>query len=147
MRATSPHDEQHGQRRPPGAVVLVVEDDPEINELERQLLAARGLESVGVLAGPEAVAAAREQDFAAVLLDLMLPGMDGFETCRRLQRISTAPIVILTALDSDECRQRGEACGASAYFTKPFDPDEVISALWELIGARGGPRSNGEPRN
>lgn len=129
-------------------MVLVVEDDPEINELERQLLAASGLESVGVLAGDEALAAAERRDFAAVLLDLMLPGMDGFETCRRLQRISQAPIVILTALDSDECRQRGKACGASAYFTKPFDPDEVIGALWELISSRGSAAtSNGERRN
>jgi DNA-binding response OmpR family regulator len=123
------------------AVVLVVEDDPEINDLERQLLAAGGLESEGVLAGDEALAAIERRDFSAVLLDLMLPGMDGFETCRRLQRISSAPIVILTALDSDECRQRGEACGASAYFTKPFDPDEVIAALWQLIRSR-----NGDPR-
>lgn len=126
------------QRASDRAVVLVVEDDPEINDLERQLLAAGGLESVGVLAGDEALAAVQRSEFAAVLLDLMLPGMDGFETCRRLQRLSKAPIVIITALDSDECRQRGVACGASAYFTKPFDPDEVIAAVWDLIRSRNG---------
>lgn len=131
--------DSHSRHASPGrAVVLVVEDDPEINDLERQLLAAGGLESVGVLAGDEALAAVQRSEFAAVLLDLMLPGMDGFETCRRLQRLSKAPIVILTALDSDECRQRGVACGASAYFTKPFDPDEVIAAVWDLIRSRNG---------
>src|SRR5690606_15244498 len=74
--------DSHSRHASPGrAVVLVVEDDPEINDLERQLLAAGGLESVGVLAGDEALAAVQRSEFAAVLLDLMLPGMDGFETC------------------------------------------------------------------
>ncbi|MFG0284321.1 MAG: response regulator transcription factor [Phycisphaerales bacterium JB039] len=117
-------------------VVLVVEDDPEMNELERQLLEARGLEAIGALTGAEAVRLAQQNGLDGVLLDLMLPEMDGFETCRRLRATSDAPIVILTALDSDDCRQRGLDAGASAYFTKPFDPDEVIETLRELIADR-----------
>ena len=118
------------------AVVLVVEDDPEMNELERQLLEARGLDAIGALTGVEAVRLAEQNGLDGVLLDLMLPEMDGFETCRRLRAASDVPIVILTALDSEECRQRGLNAGASAYFTKPFDPDEVIEALRDLIDDR-----------
>lgn len=118
-------------------LVLVVEDDPEMNELERQFLAASGIDAVGAYSGMEAVRAAEEDGFDAVLLDLMLPGMDGFETCRRLRRRSDAPILILSALDSEDCRQRGLAAGASAYFTKPFDPYEVVARLRDLISGNG----------
>ncbi len=118
-------------------LVLVVEDDPEMNELERQFLAASGIDAVGAYSGPEAVQAAEADGFDAVLLDLMLPGMDGFETCRRLRRRSDAPILILSALDSDDCRQRGLAAGASAYFTKPFDPYEVVARLRDLTSGNG----------
>ena len=118
-------------------LVLVVEDDPEMNELERQFLAASGIDAVGAYSGLEAVQAAEADGFDAVLLDLMLPGMDGFETCRRLRRRSDAPILILSALDSDDCRQRGLAAGASAYFTKPFDPHEVVARLRDLTSGNG----------
>jgi len=61
--------------------------------------------------------------------------MDGFETCQRLRGMDRnhMPIVMLTALDSEDCRQRGFQAGADAYFTKPFDPDEVISAIHMLL--------------
>jgi DNA-binding response OmpR family regulator len=65
----------------------------------------------------------------------MLPEMDGFETCRRL-RSSVGrhmPIVILTALDADDCRTLGFQAGADAYFSKPFNPDEVVETLLQLI--------------
>ena len=71
----------------------------------------------------------------AILLDIMLPEMDGFEALRRLRAEGHRhlPVVVLSALDSEECRRRSQECGANAYFSKPFDPDEVIHTLQNLI--------------
>lgn len=124
-------------------VVLVVEDDIEMNELQRELLAVHGLGAVAAYTGPEALDVSAHSKTDAVLLDVMLPEMDGFETCRRLKRASSVPVVIITALDSEECRRRGFEAGADAYFVKPFDPDEVVRALWELIRHSNGSASPG----
>ena len=115
-------------------VVMVVEDDVEMNELQRELLAVHGLDAVAAYTGIEALEVCRRCNADAVLLDVMLPEMDGFETCRRLRRHGPhMPIVIVTALDSDDCRERGLAAGADAYFSKPFDPSEVIETLQRLL--------------
>lgn len=120
------------QNRP---VVLVVEDDVEMNELEREFLSVNGLDSAAAYTGNQALEVYRRGAPDAILLDVMLPELDGFETCRQIRALnhSHVPIIFLTALDSDECRQRGFEAGADAYFTKPFDPDEVVSALHRLI--------------
>ena len=119
-------------------IVLVVEDDQEMNELQRELLAAHGLAALAAYTGVEAVEMAQHHHADAVLLDVMLPEMDGFETCSRLREDrSDLPIVMITALDSEECRRRGFEAGADAYFTKPFNPDEVISTIRRLIEASG----------
>ena len=116
-------------------LVMVVEDDSEMNALECELLEAYGMRSVSAYTGIEALSVADESGADAVLLDLMLPELDGFETCQRLRsKMGRAlPIVIITALDSDDCRQRGFEAGADAYFTKPFDPDEIVSTLQMLM--------------
>ncbi len=116
--------------------VLVVEDDQELNALEREFLSVHGLDSVAAYTGQEALEvmqAAHRID--AALLDIMLPGMDGIETCKQLRQLAGEglPIVIFTALDSDECRCLGFEAGARAYFTKPFDPDEVVRKIQELV--------------
>lgn len=121
-------------------LIMVVEDDMEMNELQRELLALHGMESVPAYSGNQAVEMTEQCSADAVLLDVMLPEMDGFETCRQLRQCDNGrhvPIIMLTALDSDDCRQRGLACGADAYFIKPFDPDQVIHALRNLMGQRG----------
>ena len=116
-------------------LVMVVEDDREMNALECELLEAHGMRSVSAYTGTEALIVADESGAEAVLLDVMLPELNGFETCQRLRsQIGLAlPIVIITALDSDDCRQRGFEAGADAYFTKPFDPDEIVSTLQMLM--------------
>jgi two-component system cell cycle response regulator len=121
-------------------VVLVVEDDLEMNQLQCELLDAHGFDSLAAYTGAEAIEMCDEKTTDAVLLDLMLPEIDGYETCRRLKsRASTGklPIVMITAMDSEDCRQKGLEAGADAYFTKPFDPDQVISTLAVLIGTNG----------
>ena len=116
-------------------LILVVEDDAEMNELQRELLAIHGMESIPAYSGIEALELNQSSQIDAVLLDIMLPEMDGFETCENLRRSDNCdiPIIILTAMDSAECRQRGFAIGADAYFVKPFDPDEVVNTLHRLL--------------
>jgi DNA-binding response OmpR family regulator len=127
---------------------MVVEDDVEMNELQRELLAIHGLDAVAAYTGPEALAACRSQPADAVLLDIMLPEMDGFETCRRLRECDgrSLPIVIVTALDNDDCRRRGFEVGANAYFAKPFDPDEVVATLRKLIAQNASDNGERSPR-
>lgn len=121
---------------------MVVEDDEEMNELQRELLAVHGLDAVAAYTGIEALDLSETSNADAVLLDIMLPELDGFETCRRMrQRGRTFPIVMVTALDSDDCRRLGTEAGANAYFCKPFDPDEVIGMLQRLIGNNGHARA------
>ena len=123
--------------------VLVVEDDRELNELECDLLGVHGMETVPAFSGTEAVEVCEQCGFDAVLLDIMLPNKDGFETCRQLRHSAGGrlPIIMITALDSDDCRQRGMEAGANAYFTKPFDPDEVVAKVLELVNGCRHPHS------
>ena len=117
-------------------VVMVVEDDVEMNQLERELLDVYGLDSVPAYTGNEALDVFQRCHADAVLLDLMLPEMDGFETCRRLRSLNEKGrlvVIIVSALDSEDSRRRGFECGADAYFAKPFDPDEVIQTLQALL--------------
>jgi len=118
-------------------VVMVVEDDVEMNELERELLDLFGMDAVAAYSGVEALSVCEASSADAVLLDLMLPEMDGYETCRRLRMSETnhgrMPIVIVTALDSQDFRRLGFEAGADAYFTKPFDPEQIAQTLQTLI--------------
>jgi len=128
-----------GREMPHRPIVMIIEDDVEMNHLERELLAVHGLDSVPAYTGQEALDACRESPPDAVLLDLMLPQVDGFETCRRLRESGPRriPIVIVTALDSEDCRRRGLEVGADAYLCKPFDPDEVVATLQRLLVESG----------
>lgn len=112
--------------------VLVVEDDQEINSLVGAYAEICGLKYRHAYDGKAALAEARRQPPDAVVLDLMLPDVDGFEVCRQMRATpSTAhtPIIILSALGGERDRQRGRECGANEYLTKPFDPDHLMTAL------------------
>ena len=117
---------------PDNGEVLVVEDDTQINELVGAYVQVAGYTYRPALDGATALRSARAHPPALVILDLMLPDTDGFEVCRQLKGDATTasvPILMLTALDRDEQRQRGLACGAIAYMTKPFNPDQLIDAI------------------
>lgn len=123
-----------------GRVVLVVEDDPEINELVGAYVQIAGYEYESALNGTQAVEKARDMHPALIVLDVMLPDFDGFEVARRLKgEIDTRsiPIVMLTALDREDYRQRGRTAGAVGYLTKPFDPDRLIDAIRENASKNG----------
>lgn len=123
-----------------GRSVLVVEDDPEINELVGAYVQIAGYEYQSALTGTQAVAKAQQVHPALIVLDIMLPDFDGFEVARRLKAASETkgiPIVMLTALDRDEYRQRGKTAGAVGYLTKPFDPDRLLAAIRENAETNG----------
>jgi DNA-binding response OmpR family regulator len=117
-----------------GRAVLVVEDDPEINELVGAYVQIAGFEYLSALNGTQAVEKAGQMQPALIVLDVMLPDFDGFEVARRLKsesRTRSIPIVMLTALDREDYRQRGRTAGAVGYLTKPFDPDRLIDTIKE----------------
>lgn len=114
------------------STVLVVEDEHATNEILCQLLKRRGFACCGAEAGSEALVLASEVKPAAILLDLMLPDMSGFEVYERLRRsgpIKSPPVIVVTALDDDRSRQRGRELGADAYLTKPFTAETLLAEL------------------
>ena len=112
--------------------VLVVEDDPEINELIGAYVELSGFSCRRVTRGNDAIREALKHPPILIVLDVMLPDLDGFEICKRLRldpRTATVPIIMLTALDQSEMRARALQCGVTEYMTKPFDPDRLMAAI------------------
>ncbi len=113
---------------PPVSTVLVVDDEPRGRELLEDLLTPQGHHLVFAGNGQEALAMAMVHTPDLILLDVMMPGMDGFEVCRWLradERLREVPVVMLTALDDRESRLAGLAAGADSFLTKPFDHVEL----------------------
>ena len=119
--------------------ILVVEDSPKMASLLRRALTEEGY-AVDVLGnGVDAVWLATEQSFDAIVLDVVLPDIDGFEVCRRLRRADRwAPLLMLTARDDVSDRVRGLDAGADDYLTKPFAFEELFARMRSLV--RRGPR-------
>jgi twitching motility two-component system response regulator PilG len=116
--------------------VLVVEDEADTNELLCHLLERKGFACRGVDHGARALAVASEVRPAAILLDLMLPDMSGFDVYERLQRLgrlARTPVIMVTALDDEGSRQRGRQLGADAYLTKPFRPETLVTELQHAL--------------
>jgi two-component system, OmpR family, response regulator len=118
--------------------VLIVEDDVPMAAALRRGLRAEGIVADVAVRGEDALWMTGASEFDAVVLDLMLPGIDGFETCRRLRREGVwTPIVMLTARDGIDDRVRGLDSGADDYLVKPFSLAELLARLRAL--ARRGP--------
>jgi two-component system, OmpR family, response regulator ResD len=115
--------------RPPRATILVVDDDPHIRELLRLYLEREGHRIVEADDGPAALTAAQAQRTDLVLLDVMLPGLDGFEVCRRLRETGEMPILLLTARSGDSDKVVGLDLGADDYVVKPFSPRELMARV------------------
>ena len=107
------------------AEVLVVDDDVTVREVVVSYLRAGGHEVTEAGDGEAALAAMRHRRADLVVLDLMLPGMGGIEVCRRLRDVSQVPIIMLTALGTENDRLTGLRMGADDYVTKPFSPREL----------------------
>src|SRR5918994_723059 len=111
------------------ARVLVVDDDPTVREVVVSYLRAAG-HQVDETGDGESVAAVMRDDPAdLVVLDLMLPGIDGLEVCRRLRASNDVPVIMLTALGTETDRVVGLELGADDYVTKPFSPRELVLFL------------------
>jgi DNA-binding response OmpR family regulator len=114
--------------------VLVIEDEPRVADFLARGLRAEGYAVNVARDGQEGLEMARSADYAALLLDLMLPRLDGRDLCRELRRDGhTTPILMLTAMDSLEDKVEGLAIGADDYLTKPFAFDELLARLAALI--------------
>ena len=124
-----------------GKRVLVVDDDAKTVDLVRLYLNRDGYRVLTAYDGAEALRLAREANPDLIVLDLMLPGIDGFEICGTLRKESDVPIIMLTAKTTDEDKLTGLGLGADDYVTKPFSPRElaarVRTVLRRLPGERG----------
>jgi two-component system OmpR family response regulator len=119
--------------------VLVVEDEPKLGSLLRQGLRRHGMAVDLAVTGPDALQQAISTAYDVILLDVMLPGFDGFEVCRRLRAQEVwSPTLMLTARDEIEDRVRGLDSGADDYLVKPFSSEELLARIRALV-RRGAP--------
>jgi len=128
-----------GGRSPTGLRALVVDDEPPLVKVVCTYLEREGFDVVSAGDGEQAVALARELDPDVIVLDLMLPGIDGIEACRRIRAFSDAYIVMLTARVEEIDRIVGLSTGADDYVTKPFSPGELIARVRAMLRR---PRAN-----
>lgn len=124
--------------------ILIVEDETSIAELEKDYLELSGFEVTLEEDGAKGLDRALKEDFDLLILDLMLPGMDGFEICRKFREVKNTPIIMISAKKEDIDKIRGLGLGADDYMTKPFSPSEMVArvkahlARYErLIGSGG----------
>ena len=119
--------------------ILVVDDDPAVTSLLRRGFTYEGYQVDTAASGPEALELARERPPALVVLDIMMPGMDGLEVCRRLRAAdASVPILLLTAKDAPTDQIVGLDTGADDYVTKPFSFDVLLARVRALLRRREG---------
>jgi len=123
--------------------ILVVDDEPNILDLARLYLSSEGFRVITASDGQEALDQVRSSQPALVVLDLMLPKMDGWEVCRTIRSESDLPIIMLTARSDDVDKIVGLELGADDYLTKPFNPRELVARVKAVLrrsspGPRGG---------
>lgn len=115
------------------ATILIVEDDPNIASLVAKYLENDGFTTVLIEEGQEALPAIQRHKPSLVVLDLMLPGMDGWEICREVRRQSDLPILMLTAREDEMDRVVGLSLGADDYVVKPFSPRELVERVKAIL--------------
>jgi two-component system, OmpR family, response regulator len=116
--------------------VLVVDDEPDTNDILAHLVRPQGYEPIQVYSGEEALKAVSEHRPDLILLDLVLPDIDGFEVCDRLKRdrdTNLIPIIMVTAHHDAKERAAGVRVGANGYLTKPFTPEQLHAAMEEAL--------------
>ncbi|MCX6066953.1 MAG: response regulator transcription factor [Chloroflexi bacterium] len=120
--------------------ILVIDDEPKIVEICQDYLKAAGFDVVSAGDGLKGLSAARREKPDLVVLDLMMPGMDGLDVCRSLRRESNTPIIMLTARVEESDKLVGLELGADDYITKPFSPRELVARVRVVLR-----RASGDP--
>ncbi len=109
--------------------ILIVEDETAIAELEKDYLELSGFEVAIESSGDEGLARALGEEFDLIILDLMLPKVDGFEICRQVREMKNIPVIMVSAKKDDIDKIRGLGLGADDYMTKPFSPSELVARV------------------
>ena len=113
--------------------ILIVDDNEQIVEILSRYIAAEGWPLLCARSGEEALSLFDAADPSVILLDILLPGIDGLEVCRRIRRVSGVPILMITARDEDADRILGLDIGADDYIVKPFSPGEVMARIRAVL--------------
>lgn len=113
--------------------ILIIDDDKELCALIRQSILAEQIEADLSYSGKSGLQKLREKNYQLVILDVMMPGFDGFETLEMIRKESNLPILMFTSKDDSSSKVRGLRSGADDYLTKPFDMDELIARIISLI--------------
>ena len=113
--------------------ILMIDDDRELGALIKQSVLQEGIEADHCVDGKAGLEKLRENGYQLVILDVMMPAMDGFETMARIREKTNIPILMFTAKDDSLSKVRGLRAGADDYLTKPFDMDELIARILSLI--------------
>jgi putative two-component system response regulator len=116
--------------------ILVVDDDPDILTLEERILKREGYEVVTAMDGESAMAMIRSHEFDLVLLDIMMPGIDGFEVSRSLRKESEGkpvPVVFVTARDDADSMREGFRSGGTVFLSKPFTANQLLRVVNSIV--------------
>ena len=127
--------------------ILIIEDETSIAELEKDYLELSGFEVELEEQGNVGLERALNEDFDLLILDLMLPGMDGFEICRRFRQSKNTPIIMISAKKDDIDKIRGLGLGADDYMTKPFSPSEMVARVKAHLARYERLIGSGSPEN
>lgn len=128
--------------------ILIIEDDLDIAEIERDYLMINGIDSDVTDNGITGIDMEKQNKYKLILLDLMLPGIDGFSVCKKLREITDVPILIVTARKEDIDKIRGLGLGADDYIEKPFSPNVLVARVkanlsqYERLKSSGGSERN-----
>ena len=128
----------------PDNVILLVDDEPNIIQLASLYLEQDGFQTISAGDGLSALELAETQQPALIVLDLMLPELDGWEVCKRIRAYSDVPILMLTARDDDIDKIVGLELGADDYMTKPFNPRELVARVKAILRRTEPPRQQGK---
>lgn len=113
--------------------ILLVDDEPRMLDLLSLYLALRGYHCTKATSGQEAISLLEEKEFRLILLDIMMPEMDGWETCARIREFNSVPIIMLTARDDTQDVVQGLKRGADDYITKPFHEEELLARIEAVL--------------
>ena len=109
--------------------ILIVEDEVSIAELEKDYLELSGFDVIMEVTGDAGLKTALSENIDLIILDLMLPNLDGFEVCKKVREVKNIPILLVSAKKEDIDKIRGLGLGADDYITKPFSPSELVARV------------------